>query len=265
MDFFLTIYLMWSEFFSFGYLISERSNYCLLGKGKVGKTQKYEQTMTLKERIGDNYLKYLFTGVLSALLVTGYAQEVEKQQKEKGQHNQKGIEGQVQTMDSIDVVRDYRPMLADAVKVRRSPNMKLIDRDAIETELRQIATSTYLAQQKYKQAYYHELMKRHPDASQSNIDNYRISYLAYGAGEYKRASGMMESMKPSDAFYQGAIMTLGHIALETGDKQAARNAFVKATKLDLDRQVKADALFNYAKVLLAMDSTQAAQKSSRNI
>lgn len=251
---------MWSEFFSFGYLISERLNYCLLGKGKVEKTQKYEQTMTLKERIGDNYLKYLFTGVLSALLVTGYAQEADKQQKEKGQHDQKGIEGQVQTMDSIDVVRDYRPMLADAVKVRRSPNMKLINRDAIETELRQIATSTYLAQQKYKQAYYHELMKRHPDASQSNIDNYRISYLAYGAGEYKRASGMMESMKPSDAFYQGAIMTLGHIALETGDKQAARNAFVKATKLDLDRQVKADALFNYAKVLLAMDSTQAAQK-----
>lgn len=224
--------------------------------------------MILKEKIGDTYLKCLLTGVLSAMLVTGHAQEVVKQQKEKQQPQQKEKQQlpgqqtteQVQTMDSIDVVRDYRPMLADAVKVRRSPNMQLINRDAIETELRQIATSIYLAQQKYKQAYYHELMKRHPDASQSNIDNYRISYLAYGAGEYKRASGMLESMKPSDAFYQGAIMTLGHIALETGDKQGARNAFVKAMKLDLDRQVKADALFNYAKVLFAMDSTQAAQQ-----
>ena len=222
--------------------------------------------MILKERIGHNYLKYLFTGTLSALLVTGYAQEVGKQQKEKKekqqqqQHSVQGGGGEVQTMDSIDVVRDYRPMLADAVKVRRSPDMTHINRDAIETELRQIATATYLAQQKYKQAYYHELMKRHPDASQSNIDNYRISYLAYGAGEYKRASGMLEAIKPSDAFYQGAIMTLGHIALETGDKQAARNAFVKVTKLDLDQQVKADALFNYAKILFAMDSTQAAQK-----
>ncbi len=218
--------------------------------------------MILKETVGHNYLKHLLTGILSASLVTGYAQ-VEIQQKDKKEKQQQ-IEhrngGAVQTMDSIDVVRDYRPMLADAVKVRRSPDMRLINRQAIETELRQIATATYLAQQKYKQAYYHELMKRHPDASQSNIDNYRISYLAYGAGEYKRASGMLESMKPSDAFYQGSIMTLGHIALETGDKQAARNAFVKATKLDLDRQVKADALFNYAKVLFAMDSTQAAQK-----
>lgn len=222
--------------------------------------------MILKEKIGHNYLKYLFTGTLSALLVTGYAQEVGKQQKEKKekqqqqQHSVQGGGGEVQTMDSIDVVRDYRPMLADAVKVRRSPDMTHINRDAIETELRQIATATYLAQQKYKQAYYHELMKRHPDASQNNIDNYRISYLAYGAGEYKRASGMLEAIKPSDAFYQGAIMTLGHIALETGDKQAARDAFVKATKLDLDQQVKADALFNYAKILFAMDSTQAAQK-----
>ncbi|HAF35893.1 MAG TPA: hypothetical protein DCG88_18210, partial [Sphingobacterium sp.] len=220
--------------------------------------------MILKERMSYNYLKYLFTGTLSALLLTGYAQEVGKQQKDKKekpqQHSVQSGAGEVQTMDSIDVVRDYRPMLADAVKVRRSPDMTLINRDAIETELRQIATATYLAQQKYKQAYYHELMQRHPDASQSNVDNYRISYLAYGAGEYKRASGMLEAIKPSDAFYQGAIMTLGHIALETGDKQAARNAFVKATKLDLDRQVKADALFNYAKILFAMDSTQAAQK-----
>ena len=82
--------------------------------------------MILKERIGHNYLKYLFTGTLSALLVTGYAQEVGKQQKEKKEkqqpHSVQGGGGEVQTMDSIDVVRDYRPMLADAVKVRSGPS-----------------------------------------------------------------------------------------------------------------------------------------------
>ncbi|KKX47467.1 hypothetical protein L950_0226375 [Sphingobacterium sp. IITKGP-BTPF85] len=63
--------------------------------------------MILKKIIG---FKYLCTGMLSALVVTGYGQEVEKQLNAE----------QVQTMDSIDVVRDYRPVLADAVKVRRS-------------------------------------------------------------------------------------------------------------------------------------------------
>ncbi|MEN5231601.1 tetratricopeptide repeat protein [Sphingobacterium faecium] len=212
--------------------------------------------MILIKRIDHNYLKYLFTAVISTLMVTGYGQQVEKQQKEKQQLD----DHQIKTMDSIDVVRDYRPVLADAVKVRRSPDMSHINREAIETELRQIATATYFANKTFKQAYYTILLKQHPNALRSNIDSYRISYLAYQAREYPRAASILESLEASDAFYQGSIITLGHIALETGDKQRARNAFVKAMKLDFDPQLKADALFNYAKILYTMDSTQAAQK-----
>lgn len=216
--------------------------------------------MILKERIGYNYPKYLLTGIFSALLFTGYAQEVEKQQKEDRQLREQRDEGQATTIDSIDVVRDYRPLLADAVKVRRSPDMHHINREAIETELRQIATATYFSRKAFKQAYYHELVKRYPNALRSNIDNYRISYLAYQAREYQRATSILESLEPSDAFYQGSIMTLGHIARETGDKQGARNAFFKAAKLDFDRELKADGLFNYAKILYELDSTQVAQQ-----
>lgn len=210
--------------------------------------------MILKESIGYNYLKYLLTGTLSAFLVAGYAQE-EKQQKEKGQP---GEQRQPTVMDSIEVVRDYRPMLADAVKVRRNPDMR-INREAIEAELRHIATATYFERKQFKQAYYDELLKRHPNASRNNIDNYRISYLAYRAGEYPRATSILESLERSDAFYHGSIVTLGHIARETGDKQRARDAFLKATKMDLDPVLKVDALFNYAKILFELDSVQAAQ------
>src|SRR5690606_8970448 len=263
-NFLLTVYLICDRnSLVLVVLTRETSRYWLLYKGNVWKTQKYGRTMILKERISHNYLKYLLTGVLSATLVTGYAQEVDKQRKEKKekpQSSEQRDEGQVATMDSIDVVRDYRPLLADAVKVRRSPDMRHINREAIEAELRQIATATYFSRKGFRQAYYHELLKRHPNASRNNIDNYRISFLAYQAHEYERAASILESLEASDAFYQGSIMTLGHIALETGDKQSARNAFVKAMKLDFDPKVKADALFNYAKVLFAMDSAQTAQK-----
>ncbi|PRD45013.1 tetratricopeptide repeat protein [Sphingobacterium haloxyli] len=214
--------------------------------------------MILKENIGYNYLKSLLTGVLSALLVTGYAQQEEKQQKEKRRPSEQWHERQATVMDSIDVVRDYRPMLADAVKARRSPDMR-INREAIEIELRKIATATYLARNRYKQAYNDELVKRNPNASRNNIDNYRISYLAYRAGEYPRATSILETLETSDAFYQGSLITLGHIALETGDKQRARDAFLKATRLDLDPVLKVDALFNYAKILFELDSAQVAQ------
>ncbi|PRD56853.1 tetratricopeptide repeat protein [Sphingobacterium gobiense] len=218
--------------------------------------------MILKESIGYKYLKYLLTGVFSVLLVTGYAQQEEKQQKEKQQPSEQRHERQATIMDSIDVVRDYRPMLADAVKVRRSPDMR-INREAIEIELRKIATATYLARNRYKQAYNDELLKRNPNASRDNIDNYRISYLAYRAGEYPRATSILEKLETSDAFYQGSLITLGHIALETGDKQRARDAFLKATRLDLDPVLKVDALFNYAKILYELDSAQVAQEVLR--
>lgn len=54
--------------------------------------------------------RYLLTGLFSGLLLAGYAQQEEKKE-------------QPATIDSIDVVRDYRPILADAVKIRRSPDM----------------------------------------------------------------------------------------------------------------------------------------------
>lgn len=215
--------------------------------------------MILKKRIGYNYLRYLLTMAFSALLVMGYAQEEEKQQEEKRQAVEKQDEGQSTPMGSIDVVRDYRPMLADAVKIRRSPDMH-INRETLAIELRQIAAATYFANNKFKQAYFSKLVERHPDASRSNIDNFRIGSIAYLAGEYERATSILEKVADPDAFYQGALIALGQIAVETGDKQRARNAFVKASRLDFDQALKSDGLFNYAKILHELDSVQVAQK-----
>jgi len=215
--------------------------------------------MILKETIGSNYLKYLLTVAFSTLLVMGYAQEKEKQQEEKQQTSEKPDEGQSKPIGTIDVVRDYRPMLADAVKIRRSPDMD-IDRETLAAELRQIAAVTYFANNKFKQAYYVKIIERHPDASRNNIDQFRIGSIAYLAGEHERATSILKKVTDPDAFYQGALITLGHIAVETGDKQGARNVFVKASRLDFDQALKLDGLFNYAKILYELDSIQVAQK-----
>src|SRR5690606_10342313 len=110
---------------------------------------------------GYNYLKYLLTVAFSALLIMGYAQEKEEKQEEKQEEQQeekqpaseKQDDGQPTPMEFIDVVRDYRPMLADAVKIRRTPDMD-IDRETLAVELRHIAAATYFAHNKFKQAYF---------------------------------------------------------------------------------------------------------------
>ncbi|WP_262247040.1 hypothetical protein [Parapedobacter soli] len=55
--------------------------------------------------------RFLFTTVLCGVVLVGYTQEVTQRDERPA------------TIDSIDVVRDYRPILADAVKIRQSPDM----------------------------------------------------------------------------------------------------------------------------------------------
>lgn len=218
--------------------------------------------MILKKRIGYNYLRYLLTGVFSAVLVMGYAQEDKKKEEGTRQPGEQQVENQPAVIESMDVVREYRPILADAVKIRRTPDMSF-DRQALEIELNKIAAARYFKRNIFKQAYYGDVLKRHADASQNNIDNYRIGYLAYQAREYERAASFMKKVTTSDAFYQSSLITLGHIAMESGDKQGAGSAFAQASQLDLDPIMKLDGLFNYAKILYELDSVAAGLKVAR--
>lgn len=213
--------------------------------------------MILKRNI--HYKKHILSVIFSFLLLSGYAQEQGKQHNEKRELSEQKVHTPSTTVDSIDIVRDYLPMLADAVKIRRSPDMK-IDRKDLEVELRQIVASIYFDMNDFRRPFHSPLPERYPNALRNNIDNNRIGILAYHAGEYARATSILKKVEPSDAFYQSSIIALGKIAQETGDKQSARTAFSKASRMDFDQELKADALYNYAKMLNELDSIQAALK-----
>lgn len=216
--------------------------------------------MILKQRICHTRLKYLFVSIFSLSLSVGYAQKQEEEtQQEQEQTNRTEQEARSALTDSIDVIRDYRPMLADAVKIRRSPDMKF-NRAELDIELRQIAAETYFSLNRFQQAYNDELVKQYPDAAPDNIDNYRISYLAYIAGQYERAASILKTLEKSDAFYQGSLITLGNIAIETNDKEAARDFFSQAMELNFDPTLKEYAFYNYTKVLFELGSELEAQK-----
>ncbi|WP_166336681.1 tetratricopeptide repeat protein [Sphingobacterium chungjuense] len=209
--------------------------------------------MTMPQMIDHNRLKNILTGVFSFVVITAYAQEGAKKQEQSQPTERK--EAATSMMDSITVVRDYRPMLADAVKIRRSPDMN-IDRKALENEMRRTAAAIYFQKNRYREAYHMPLPQRYPNALQSNIDNNRIGILAYRAGEFDRSRSILEQVKPLDAFYQSSLIALGHTDVQIGNKSRARDAFYKASRLNYDEELRADALFNYGKVLTELDSVQ---------
>jgi len=215
----------------------------------------YKMTMRVNRKINYDYKSCILTGVLSMLILGGYAQEDKKQQHKNEQVGGQVDRTQPRVMDSIEIVREYRPVLADAVKIRRTPDMK-IDRATLAQELREIAASMYFSRNNYKQPYHSPLPQRYPNASRDNIDNNRIGIIAYLAGEYERAASILKKVEPTDAFYQSSLIGLGNIALKSGDKQAALVAFQKAAELNYDQEVKADGLFNYGKILYELDSVR---------
>jgi len=134
-----------------------------------------------------------------------------------------------------------------------------------EVELFRILGATYFAKNDLKNAkiYYDKFQEADKAHLQSNQDNYNIGYIAYHLGDYEKASNELEKMGEPDAYYQAGMIILGDAFLKTGNKEGARNAFFKASKLDFDPKSKELGLLNYAKLSyelefhkVALDATQ---------
>lgn len=78
---------------------------------------------------------------------------------------------------------------------------------------------------------------------------YELGYSYYKLTNYTEAARIMKKLsEEQNLFAQCGLYTLADCFIHNGDKQAARNAFWKASKLNFDTTVSENALFNYAKL-----------------
>lgn len=129
-----------------------------------------------------------------------------------------------------------------------------------ETEMFRILGATYFIKGDLAKSkeYYDKFQAQDQGKTQNNQDSYQIGYIAYKLGDYDKAIVELEKMTDPDEYYQSAMITLGDAFLKTGNKQSARNAFFRASKLDFDPQLQEEGLFNYAKLSYELDFHQVA-------
>ena len=129
-----------------------------------------------------------------------------------------------------------------------------------ETEMFRIVAATYFIKGDLAKSkeYYDKFQAQDQGKTQNNQDNYQIGYINYKLGHYEKAIEELSKLEEPDAYYQSAMITLGDSYLKTGNKQGARNAFFKASKLDFDPQLKEEGLFNYAKLSYDLEFHQVA-------
>ena len=129
-----------------------------------------------------------------------------------------------------------------------------------ETEMFRIVAATYFIKGDLAKSkdFYDKFQAQDQGRTQNNQDSYQIGYINYKLGEYEKAIAELEKLEEPDEYYQSAMITLGDSFIKTDNKQSARNAFFRASKLDFDPELKEEGLYNYAKLSYELEFHQVA-------
>ncbi|GAB2693008.1 tetratricopeptide repeat protein [Mucilaginibacter koreensis] len=135
-----------------------------------------------------------------------------------------------------------------------------------ETEMLRLVAAAYFAKNNFQQAvtYYNRFQQQDLGRTQNSQDSYQIGYANYKTGNDAKAITELEKLvDQTDTYGQSGNYTLGTLFLKQNNKQSARNAFQVAAKLDFDKQIQEDALFEYAKLSYELDFNNQALDATR--
>ncbi len=131
----------------------------------------------------------------------------------------------------------YAPALLDSAVTKRAP------------EIAKVLGESYYRTSKYKEAL--PYLKKYEKANKSltRKDNYQMGFVHYTLKDYEEAiSYFIRTGNIDDSLAQNAYYHIADCYIKTDSKQNALNAFGFASKLDFDKGVQEDALYNYAKL-----------------
>ena len=134
-----------------------------------------------------------------------------------------------------DEVINYGPPLLKSASISRIP------------EIARFVGEAYYQNNRYKESIPYLEMYMEKARNISREDKYRLAYTYYLIKEYEKASKLFKKVATrNDLLSQNSYYHLAECFINLGDKSKALMAFSSAGKLDFDKRIKEDALFNYA-------------------
>jgi TolA-binding protein len=121
--------------------------------------------------------------------------------------------------------------------------------DVYKPELAKITGDSYFHLRRYKDAIQFLEYYQESKGQKSREDNYAMGFSYYYTGKIEKSVPYLEkAAKGNDLLAQNSYYHLADAYVRTNRKEKARVAFEAASEINADKDIKEDALFNYAKL-----------------
>jgi tetratricopeptide (TPR) repeat protein len=136
---------------------------------------------------------------------------------------------------------------------------------ANKKEIRQLLGQAYFEKGNYQKALPHLEYYADQSSGLREEEFYQLGFTQYKLGDYKKAVKNFEEISRADSkLGQIGAYYFADCSLKAGNKAAARTAFGSASRLDYDKSLQEEALFNYGKLSYELkydqDAVNALQK-----
>jgi len=135
-----------------------------------------------------------------------------------------------------------------------------------EAEMLSLVAASYFAKSEFKSAekYFSLYYDKDKNQIKNNLFIYQYGYALYQNGKYKESVTILEKLNTDDVYLQNGMFTLAKSAIKLNQKEKARNAFFRASRLDFDKVMQEEAWINYAKLSYELEFNQQALESTQN-
>ncbi|WP_432708398.1 tetratricopeptide repeat protein [Pedobacter sp.] len=135
-----------------------------------------------------------------------------------------------------------------------------------EADMLSLVAASYFAKQDYVNAekYFQQYYSKNQNTTPNNLFLYQYGYSLFEQKKYPPAVTVLEKLNNDDVYLQSGMYTLGRTLIELKNKEKARSAFFRASRLEFDKPTQEDAWINYAKLSYELDFNQQALESIQN-
>ncbi|RYE57391.1 MAG: tetratricopeptide repeat protein, partial [Sphingobacteriales bacterium] len=132
-----------------------------------------------------------------------------------------------------------------------------------EAEMLSLVAASYFANSDYPNAvkYFADFYAKDKNENRNNLFLYQYGYALHQTGKNTQAVQILEKLITDDVYLQNGMYTLGKIFVELKNKEKARSAFFRASRLDFDKTISEEAWFNYARLSYELEFNQQALES----